>query len=110
MQVKLPKFDIEASYSLHKTLPLLSPGMRKIFTIAAELSLLLPKGGFVESALHKARMKINEEGTEAAAATVASVQPLSAPPTFIADRPFFYFITDKQNGGLVMFMGSVMNP
>lgn len=108
--MKLPKFDIEASYALHEMLPLLSPGMSKIFTPQAELDLVSAEGGYVGSAVHKARIKINEEGTEAAAATIATVQPLSAPPTFIADKPFFYFITDKQNGNLVMFMGSVMDP
>lgn len=108
VMVRLPKFEIEASYNLHEILP--SFGMKKVFTQAAELDQISSQGAFVGSAIHKAKIIINEEGTEAASVTETRVQPLSAPPSFIADEPFVYFITDTYNGNIVLFMGSVMDP
>lgn len=60
--------------------------------------------------MHTAKIKVNEEGTEAAAVTELKIHPLSATPDFIADKPFTFFITDKANGNLIVFMGNVMDP
>lgn len=107
--VKLPKFDIESSLDLHNIFPTMSPAMKRVFTLQAELD-EIADGAYVGSAIHKAKLKVNEEGTTAAAVTVATVQPLSAPPSFTADKPFLYFVADKKNGDMILFMGSVMNP
>lgn len=108
VMVRLPKFEIEASYNLHEILPLL--GVKKVFTPTAELRGISSKGAFVSSAVHKAKIIVNEEGTTAAAVTETRVQPLSAPPSFIADEPFMYFITDTANSNMILFMGTVMDP
>ncbi|NMC89365.1 MAG: serpin family protein, partial [Methanomicrobiales archaeon] len=56
---------------------------------------------------------VNEEGTEAAAATGVVVGPVSAPPTavpvFRADHPFVFLIMEKDSG-TILFMGRVTNP
>ena len=53
--------------------------------------------------------RVDEEGTEAAAATGVSIGPSSAPPTIVADRPFLFFIRDRPTG-LVLFAGRVADP
>jgi len=63
-------------------------------------------------AVHKAFVKVDEQGTEAAAATAVAVSgPVSAsvPPSFIANRPFLYLIRDRLTGS-ILFMGRMENP
>lgn len=67
---------------------------------------------FISAALHKAFADVNEEGTEAAAATGIVVGVTSLPPApkeFRADHPFVILIRDNQTGG-VLFVGRVANP
>jgi serpin B len=67
---------------------------------------------FISDAVHKAFVEVNEEGTEAAAAT-GLVMTLAAaptqPPVFLADHPFLYLIRHNPTGTL-LFMGRMMNP
>ena len=58
---------------------------------------------------HQAFLEINEEGTEAAAATGLNFSLASATPTFTADHPFLFLIRDRQSG-MILFMGRVANP
>jgi serpin B len=67
---------------------------------------------FISAVIHKAYVDVNEEGTEAAAATavvvgITSVQP--QPPVFRADHPFLFLIRDNHSGS-ILFIGRVMNP
>ena len=65
--------------------------------------------GFVQ---HEAFIKVNEEGTEAAAATGAGMSGPSAPPpviNFIANHSFLFIIRDVETG-TVLFMGRITNP
>jgi serpin B len=64
--------------------------------------------------LHKTFIEVNEEGTEAAAVTavvmkLTSVSEGPRPFEMIVDRPFFFAIVDRETG-LVLFMGSIVNP
>ncbi|MGH2607265.1 MAG: serpin family protein, partial [Anaerolineales bacterium] len=67
----------------------------------------------IGSVLHKAFVSVDENGTEAAAATAVIMHLASAfadePITFTVDRPFIYLIRDGQTGS-VLFVGRVMNP
>lgn len=67
---------------------------------------------FVADVFHKAFVKVDEKGTEAAAATAVEMAVGAAPPKaieFRADHPFVYLIVD-QKSGLVLFLGRVVDP
>jgi serpin B len=69
---------------------------------------------FVSAIFHKAFVKVDEKGTEAAAATAVLMAPGAgrAPPPpveFKVDRPFLFFIVDKPTG-LILFVGRVTEP
>jgi serpin B len=69
----------------------------------------------VGSVVHKAFLEIDEDGTEAAAATAVMMEAGSAPPQpgqpveFVADRPFVFAVRDLQTGA-VLFLGRVADP
>ena len=65
---------------------------------------------FISKVLHKAFVQINEEGTEAAAATaVTMIKSLKKPLVFRADHPFVFLIKDKRTD-CILFIGKVVNP
>jgi serpin B len=66
---------------------------------------------FISAVIHKAFIDVDEEGTEAAAATGVVMRAKAAMrnPTFRADHPFLFLIRDNRTGS-VLFMGRVMNP
>jgi len=71
-----------------------------------------PRWLYIGAVLHKAFVDVNEEGTEAAAATgvvVAASAARMQPPTFRADHPFLFLIRDNQTGS-ILFMGRVVDP
>ena len=112
--VSLPKFKMTSEFSLAETLSKM--GMKLLFSQGADLSGMNGKGGlFVSDAIHKAFVDVNEEGTEAAAATAIVVRPTSAKidpkpiPVFKADHPFFFAIRDHRTGS-VLFVGRVTDP
>ena len=64
---------------------------------------------YIQNAVHKSTIDVNEEGTEATAATAVLVGTWSASPVFRADHPFLFLIQDDETGN-ILFMGRVMNP
>ena len=114
--LKVPKFKMEYEKGLNDTLKTLGMDIafsagRADFSRMASVETL---GGnlYIQSVLHKTFVEVNEEGTEAAAATsvavgVTSVQP--PPPQFIADRPFFFAIRDNETKTL-LFIGTIIEP
>ncbi|MBD3316192.1 MAG: serpin family protein [Chitinivibrionales bacterium] len=111
IKVKLPRFTFGTpSVSLKE--PLQNLGMRIPFTGSADFSGIDSTGSLVISdVFHKAFIAVDEQGTEAVAATAVVVYCVSMPfdPNFIADRPFIYFIRDRRTGA-ILFMGRVMDP
>lgn len=108
VNLKLPKFKLEYGIkSLNNSLK--SLGMEKAFSNADFSG--IREDIFISDVLHKAVIEVNEEGSEAAAATVVAM-PASAAPmepkTFIADRPFIFLITDDTTG-TILFMGKVLS-
>lgn len=109
----LPKFKLTYRKQLND--PLKALGMDIAFAPAlADFSRMAPleelDGNlYIGEVLHEAAVEVNEEGTEAAAATKVEIRVESAPPVFIADRPFFFAIRDNQTK-TVMFMGVLMEP
>ena len=109
----LPKFKITSEFSLKKILS--SMGMKDAFSLPpADFSGISgTKDLFISNVIHKAYVDVNEEGTEAAAATAigmakSSFDP-SLPKKFKADHPFIFLIKDN-NSGTILFMGRVVKP
>jgi serpin B len=68
----------------------------------------------ISDVFHQAFIEVNEEGTEAAAATAVvmrarSARPRAEPPRFIADHPFLFLLVDRRSGA-VLFLGRVSDP
>jgi len=110
--VSVPKFKMTSKFSLAQVLQ--SMGMTDAFTEKADFTGMATRRElFISAVVHQAYVDVNEEGTEAAAATgavigVTSVGP-GMTPIFRADHPFLFLIRDKATGSL-LFLGRVMNP
>ena len=116
VKVYLPRFKTTSQFQMADTLKAM--GMELAFNgNAADFSGMT--GGrdlFISAVIHKAFVDVNEEGTEAAAATGIIMEPTSAPfeepkepPVFRADHPFVFMIRDNRNGA-IMFLGRITNP
>lgn len=104
----LPKFKLECYAGLVESLETL--GMKAAFGGEADFSDIAP-GADIYSVYQKALIEVNEEGTEAAAATVlAMADNIAMPPTkpfeMIVDRPFLFAIVDARSE-MILFMGLV---
>ena len=68
------------------------------------------RGLFISAVIHKAFIDVNEEGTEAAAATAVVMRAPAPPnPIFRADHAFIFLIRDNRTGS-ILFLGRMMNP
>jgi serine protease inhibitor len=105
--VRLPRVRITQEFQLSTVLSTL--GMPSAFSLDADLTgMSSVKPLFLAAVVHKAFVEINEEGTEAAAAT-AHVATRSQGETFIADHPFIFLI--RENGsGSILFLGRIVDP
>ncbi len=106
VSVGLPRFTMTHRVPLKQTL--VDMGMKLAFSDQADLSGIAP-GLMLTDAVHRAFVKVDEEGTEAAAATAAVVGLTSAGPMFYADHPFLFLIRDRLTGS-ILFMGRVDDP
>ena len=108
----LPRFRTSSSFSLGKIVEAM--GMRKAFSLEeADFSRMSDEPGlYVSEAIHKAFVDVNEEGTEAAAATAegmfGSALVPEEPTVFRADHPFLFLIRDRKTR-LIHFLGRVVD-
>ncbi|XP_010883988.3 leukocyte elastase inhibitor-like isoform X1 [Esox lucius] len=111
VQVGLPKFKLEESLDMKETL--VSMGMIDAFDHSrSDFSGMSPNNDLVLSkVVHKAFVEVNEEGTEAAAATAAIMMMRCAlrTPTFFADHPFLFFIRHNPTQS-ILFYGRYSSP
>jgi serpin B len=109
VSVFLPRFKLEKELSLIKSLQAL--GMTAAFDgDSADFSGIANLPLFITHIIHKAFVEVNEEGTEAAAATaVVMDEKAVVAPVFRADRPFLFLIRDV-NSGSILFMGKMADP
>ena len=91
-------------------------GMPTAFGGAADFSGMTGRRDLaISQVIHQAFIEVNEEGTEAAAATAVIMKELSAgpegprTPVFMADHPFIFIIQQKDSGN-ILFIGRVSNP
>ncbi len=112
VELSLPKFKIESSFGLSDTLKAM--GMTDAFDsdLADFSGMTGVKELYITDVVHKAYVDVNEEGTEAAAATGVVVGKESMPAdqvNFTVDRPFVVMIVDRTSG-TVLFVGRVIDP
>ncbi len=102
----IPKFKMEYGIKeLNESLKAL--GMEEAFSKSADFS-GIREDVYISRVIHKAVIEVNEEGSEAAAATIVEVTESAAPEyvEFIADRPFLFVIADDETG-TILFMGKM---
>jgi len=117
VKVFIPKFKFETKYFMADDLKAM--GMPIAFSDSADFSGMTGKRDLkINEAIHQAFVEVNEEGTEAAAATAVVMRPVGSAagpqkepkiPVFRADHPFIFLIQQK-NTGNILFIGRVVNP
>jgi serpin B len=112
VRVFLPRFKMDSEFQLAEVLKAM--GMSRVFTPGeADLTGMSSEEElFVSAVIHKAFVDVNEEGTEAAAATgveVKSVRSIEGPAVFRADHSFVFLIRDNRTNS-ILFLGRLVNP
>lgn len=114
--LSLPKFKNTSTLNLNNTL--ITLGMKKAFIVGQAdftgIANVPAEPLYIGLVMHKAFVDVNEEGTEAAAATAVSMRAGSArrpaePFPFVADHPFVYIIRSNRTGD-ILFMGRLTDP
>ncbi|XP_028737163.1 serpin B6 isoform X2 [Peromyscus leucopus] len=110
VEVFLPRFKLEENYDMKEFLCKL--GMTDAFDNRADFSGISSKENlFLSKVVHKSFVEVNEEGTEAAAATAAimMLRCMRFTPRFCADHPFLFFIQHVKTNG-ILFCGRFSSP
>jgi serpin B len=115
VRVSLPRFHLQTTATLNA--PLQRLGMTDAFAEGrADFSGIAQATPLtIGEVRHAADFKVDERGTEAAAATVVTVvatsetRPVRPPVSFNANRPFMFFLRDDRNGAL-LFAGRLVKP
>ncbi len=110
--IYLPKFEFDTKYFMAETLSNL--GMPTAFSGGADFSgMTEAEQLFISQVIHQAYVKVDEKGTEAAAATAVIMGTTSAGPSdrkiFKADHPFMFLIQEKETGN-ILFLGKIVDP
>ena len=114
--VKLPKFEVESSFSENEFIDFLqNRGAKLAFTQDADFSVMCKDTNWmISDIIQKTRIKVDEDGLEAAAATAImmtegclAVEP-EQPKEFIADEPFRFYICGGDDLSEVLFYGQVV--
>jgi len=114
--LSLPRFTMTQQFELSNTLSAM--GMPQAFSGAADFSGMTGKPDFaISAAIHKAFIDVDEQGTEAAAATAVVMYatamrhefPEPPPIVFRADHPFLFILLDTKSGSM-LFLGRVADP
>jgi serpin B len=114
VQVDLPKFKYDFKELLND--PLINLGLGVAFSeFEADFTRINPAGGlYISRVIHQTFIDVQEEGTEAAAATIVEILNVSSdgggsPIYFKADKPFLYLIKENSTGAII-FIGKVGKP
>ena len=112
VDLSMPRFEFTRAFSLHDVLK--DMGMPDAFDSSADFSGITGQRDlFISDVIHKAFVKVDETGTEAAAATAVVMALGCASPTrpvrVVLDRPFLFLIRDEVTGS-ILFMGRVADP
>lgn len=116
IKLYIPKYKFESDFDLVPYCKAL--GMKDCFDVSGKADFSgmgCPKGLiWISQIKHKAFIDVNEQGTEAAAATavemmLSSAAPSQYTPVFRADHPFLFLIHDNQTGA-ILFIGRIVDP
>ena len=113
VDIYFPKFELKTKYFLKENLS--GMGMPSAFSGASDLSGMAGRPGdlYIKEVIHQGFVSVDENGTEAAAATAVVVElrgPVEpAVPVFNADHPFMFLIQDRETGN-ILFMGKLADP
>jgi len=112
VQIEIPKFKYGYKTLLND--PLINLGLGVAFGGGADFSRITPGGGiYISRVIHQTFIDVQEEGTEAAAATIVELRETAGPGggvnIFRADRPFLYMIKENSTS-TILFMGKVEQP
>jgi serpin B len=109
VDIFIPKFKFKTKYFMVNTLTKM--GMPSAFNGADFSGMDGTKDLTIQNVIHQAFVEVNEEGTEAAAATgiIVGITSVQITPVFRADHPFIFVIQHKDTG-LVLFLGRVSDP
>jgi serpin B len=110
--VVLPRFKLEYGAELKQ--PLQALGLKLPFSKSADFSGMSSSPLYLSAVKHKSFVEVNEQGTEAAAATVgvmslAVARPQTQPFQMVVDRPFVFVIADQVTNA-ILFLGVVYDP
>jgi serpin B len=108
--ISLPKFEFDSKYSMKEILSNL--GMPTAFSTGADFSGMDGTNNLlISEVIHQAYVKVDEKGTEAAAATAVMMTDSASMPSkmFRADHPFIFIIQEKETGN-ILFLGRVTDP
>jgi serpin B len=110
VSVRLPRFSVSSALTLNDVLSAM--GMSQAFTNGADFSNLSPRSLKLSFVVHDAQMKVNENGTEASAATGVGIEPTAAtrPPLSLDFNHPFLFLVRNNSTGLIIFETQVTNP
>ena len=112
--VMLPRFKLEYELELTRVLTALGMGIafepgRADFSGMIDPSSGFPDALYISEVKHKTFVEVNEEGTEASAATSTGMSGTAAPPSITVDRPFLFFIREHHSGA-ILFAGKCLSP
>ncbi|NDL60082.1 serpin family protein [Phytoactinopolyspora mesophila] len=108
-EVAMPRFELEWDLNLNDALA--GMGMPSAFGAGADFRPMSEVNPFLDVVVHKTYIKVDEEGTEAAAVTggVMAESAVEEPLEFRVDRPFAFTISDQQTDA-ILFLGVVADP
>jgi len=117
VSISMPKYKVTSKFTLNdnlKSMGVLDAFSKKAADFSGMANLLPDEILYISAVIHKAFVDVNEEGTEAAAATavVFDMGIISEPPPpkiFNADHPFLFLIRDNATGS-ILFFGRVVDP
>ena len=110
VEVTFPKFRLSNKYFMRETL--IDMGMKTAFDPSADFTGMLPEPIWIDQVIHQGFIEVDEEGTEAAAATAVVMKNYSMEPEseiFRADHPFLFIIQERDTGN-ILFLGKVSDP
>jgi serpin B len=108
IDVYIPRFKLEYETEFNNVLTRLGMGIA-FNSSKADFTKMYEQGGvWIDTVKHKSFIEVNEEGTEAAAATVV-VMTKGPPSGFRVDRPFLFMIREKISG-TILFVGKIVDP